>query len=727
MNISKEDKIKLLEKDPSLVSLIESMETNSNLSNINQSLSIFTEFVNAFLKQTTQIKGEPGKKGEPGISPVKGIDYYTEIEKQEFIDRIIDLIPDIIKVENGYTPQKGVDYFTDSELKDISKSIIKDVLKGIKVPKAEKVDYNKITFEILKSLPKVDVPDEETTDSIANKLNKKEEILNISVIKGYKDLIRKEVVRFSKGISQFRELTDVDLNTVTYNPVTKKYEFNTGGGGGGTWGSITGTLSDQTDLQNALDDKIPFDTTGNLSITATGSINLDADTIVQRAGSTYGVSNNGGTTIQYFDTKNQTTDRITSFPDRNGTPVYSVNEVDPDPTTGNVTVQQVHLRVKANSDLTKGMTVRYVGFNAGEQAIEIDVHDDLTVPCIGVLKADLLTGEFADIMVVIGKVSGIDTSAFANGDILYSDGAGGFLINPVITFGNFYQPLAYVVRSNAINGEIMVNVNRGHDNAYLISYDGTEANVGDMLSFLNDNKQNNLFDFSANTNVIFNEMMVNNSAWMLPTEGVATYGNLFRNRGPITLGGNTASSDGTPSIRFLTTTTPGNVATQRATSMNVFSQFILSKQFEVPTTTSDTRFFTGVSAQFLLSAPTNVDPTTLINCIGVGKIDGSQNLQVIWNDATGLASTFDLGSSYPANSNLYRYSIIIRKLSASEFTIYVQRKTISTGATIVTSYTATTNVPTTSSLSTFHYITNNASSTAVELKDYGSYAPYRIY
>jgi hypothetical protein len=28
-----------------------------------------------------------------------------------------------------------------------------------------------------------------------------------------------------------------------------------GGGGGGTWGTITGVLSDQTDLQDALDDK----------------------------------------------------------------------------------------------------------------------------------------------------------------------------------------------------------------------------------------------------------------------------------------------------------------------------------------------------------------------------------------------------------------------------------------------------------------------------------------
>jgi hypothetical protein len=35
--------------------------------------------------------------------------------------------------------------------------------------------------------------------------------------------------------------------------------FSTGGGGGGTWGSITGTLSAQTDLQAALDGKQPLD------------------------------------------------------------------------------------------------------------------------------------------------------------------------------------------------------------------------------------------------------------------------------------------------------------------------------------------------------------------------------------------------------------------------------------------------------------------------------------
>jgi hypothetical protein len=38
------------------------------------------------------------------------------------------------------------------------------------------------------------------------------------------------------------------------------------GSGGGTWGTITGTLSDQTDLQNALDDKAGLDTDNTFSL-----------------------------------------------------------------------------------------------------------------------------------------------------------------------------------------------------------------------------------------------------------------------------------------------------------------------------------------------------------------------------------------------------------------------------------------------------------------------------
>ena len=42
---------------------------------------------------------------------------------------------------------------------------------------------------------------------------------------------------------------------LTYNSTDDKLEYVTSASGGGTWGSITGTLSNQTDLQNAINGK----------------------------------------------------------------------------------------------------------------------------------------------------------------------------------------------------------------------------------------------------------------------------------------------------------------------------------------------------------------------------------------------------------------------------------------------------------------------------------------
>lgn len=72
------------------------------------------------------------------------------------------------------------------------------------------------------------------------------------------------------GASTFLELTDTPS---TYSGQAGKYpkvnagetglEFDTVAGGGGTWGSITGTISDQTDLQSALDSKLKKVSTGS--------------------------------------------------------------------------------------------------------------------------------------------------------------------------------------------------------------------------------------------------------------------------------------------------------------------------------------------------------------------------------------------------------------------------------------------------------------------------------
>lgn len=54
----------------------------------------------------------------------------------------------------------------------------------------------------------------------------------------------------------------------------------TGGGGGGIWGSITGTLSDQSDLQSALDGKQPLDS----DLTAIAALSPSDGTFIKRSG-----------------------------------------------------------------------------------------------------------------------------------------------------------------------------------------------------------------------------------------------------------------------------------------------------------------------------------------------------------------------------------------------------------------------------------------------------------
>jgi len=69
----------------------------------------------------------------------------------------------------------------------------------------------------------------------------------------------------SGGASALDDLTDVTITTpsdgevLTYDNGTGEWVNAAPTGGGGTWGSITGTLSSQTDLQAALDAKATLD------------------------------------------------------------------------------------------------------------------------------------------------------------------------------------------------------------------------------------------------------------------------------------------------------------------------------------------------------------------------------------------------------------------------------------------------------------------------------------
>ena len=73
-----------------------------------------------------------------------------------------------------------------------------------------------------------------------------------------------------------------------------------------------------------------------------------------------------------------------------------------------------------------------------------------------------------------------------------------------------------------------------------------------------------------------------------------------------------------------------------------------------PATVAGARMFVGLDA--LTAAPTNIDPSTKVNCVGVGQIAASNNLQIIYGNATAKAP-IDLGANFPANTNTDAYEL----------------------------------------------------------------------
>lgn len=73
-----------------------------------------------------------------------------------------------------------------------------------------------------------------------------------------------------------------------------------------------------------------------------------------------------------------------------------------------------------------------------------------------------------------------------------------------------------------------------------------------------------------------------------------------------------------------------------------------------PATVAGARMFVGLDA--LTAAPTNIDPSTKVNCIGVAQIATSNNLNIVYGNAT-AKTPIDLGAGFPANTNTDAYEL----------------------------------------------------------------------
>jgi nitrogen fixation protein len=247
-------------------------------------------------------------------------------------------------------------------------------------------------------------------------------------------------------------VTDVYV-TQDVSPVYINVSYSSGGGGGAAvWGGITGTLSDQTDLQTALDLKVPY--TG-----ATQDVNLGEYEI--KAGQVTLDTSPTGTaavgTTRWNDTTGLTETTL------KGGSVILKNGVD--------LVARVVNKVSPNTTLTKAayQAVRVSGAQGQRLAVALAQanNDANSADTIGLVTETIATNQEGFIMTV-GQLENINTTGslqgetWVDGDVLYLSPTIAGAITKVKPTGNGHiVVIGYVEYAHANNGKIYVKVMNG--------------------------------------------------------------------------------------------------------------------------------------------------------------------------------------------------------------------------------------------------------------------------
>jgi hypothetical protein len=340
-------------------------------------------------------------------------------------------------------------------------------------------------------------------------------------------------------------------------------------------------------------------------------------------------------------------------------------------------------------------------------------------------------------VVTEGLLGGLNTAGQTAGDPVWL-GAGGTLLYGLIN--KPYAPahlvfIGIVTKVSAGNGEIFVKVQNGFEleelhnvdlettvpvNGHILGYDGTlwvNKTIAAWLGYTPANDSTFLYD----------KFMTNQFAYFLPMDGITLYDTL-RVGGTLTSVGTVSALSETPmGVLYTTPSAAGSVAGLYGSSfggsgyLGSAFQFEIIRKFRINTNNGAQRLFIGISSLYNTTAPTNVEPTTLLNSIGLAKLQGSPNLHFVWNDNTGTASSLDLGSGFLGTDTTCTYKLRIYKLSNVPVIFIELTKIVnSTGVVTSTSYNITGDYNTGVSYFPFLWIGNNTGGAgACSIKDYG--------
>jgi hypothetical protein len=182
-----------------------------------------------------------------------------------------------------------------------------------------------------------------------------------------------------------------------------------------------------------------------------------------------------------------------------------------------------------------------------------------------------------------------------------------------------------------------------------------------------------------------------------------------------------------PRTGYSSTTTAGAVGYLKATSISLYTLgsatspayggFYMTSRFGHLTVVANKRSFVGMTSS--IANPTNVEPSTLTNCIGVGQGAANTNL-FIYYGGSAAQTPIDLGTSFPTNtSDTDWYELTLFAPPTSNNTVYYQVVRLNTGdvATGTLTGTAGTVLPANTTFLNFrHWITNNTTAAATQLQ-----------
>lgn len=414
--------------------------------------------------------------------------------------------------------------------------------------------------------------------------------------------------------------------------------------------------------------------------------------------------------------------------------------------------------------ISKGTAVYVTGSNGTNMLVgkASNASEATSSKTMGLMQSDITTtgGTQTGFVVTEGLLEGLNTASATAGDPVWLG------VNGALIYGLANKPYApahlvfigIVTKVSAGNGEIFVKVQNGfelkeiHD-VDLVSNSPTnnQGLVYETATSLWKNKtiiedaivdsvtdkapsQNAVFDALAlkqnSSTLIFDSLqkaiMRDNYFWFIPaaitlgaggyafgtSERISGAAFAYLNNGALVRG----------MLSFNTTIVPGILAFSRRNDALILTslEVIFTRKIQFNSNVSGQRFFCGISKGNQFVAPTNVEPNTLTDIVGICQLSTSTNMHVVYNDASGTATTIDLGSSYPCTDSQYNYYITIEQTTTS-YIVTVERVTIVTGVSISTANTLTTNIPNyaTGVIQPLVWISNNASAAIASYLDGG--------